>query len=65
MTEREYVERIKTSAQEYLAFIRGDFVGEQARNAIARWDQIKVHLSPHQAILLCEAWLTAAKDGDG
>lgn len=58
MTEIEYVQRIRTSAEEYLSFIRGEIEGEQARNAIARWEHMKTYLSPHTAIRMCEAWLS-------
>lgn len=59
MTDHEYVERIKTSAQEYLDFIRGVTAGDAARDAVFRWEHIKAHLSPHTAIEMCDAWLSA------
>lgn len=60
MSEEEYVDRIKQSAQSYIAFIRGDLGGEEARNVILRWEHMKTFLSAHTAIRLCETWL--AKD---
>lgn len=59
MTESEYVQRIRTSAEEYLSFIRGEIEGEQARNAMLRWEHMKTYLSPLTAIQICEAWLSA------
>jgi hypothetical protein len=59
MTETEYVKHIKTSAQEYLGFIRGVTAGDAARDAVFRWEHIKTHLSAHTAIEVCNAWLAA------
>lgn len=57
MTEAEYVERLKISAQSYLDFILGKISGDAARDAVFRWDHMKTNLSAHTIIEMCDAWI--------
>jgi len=55
MTEREYVEHIRSKAQAYIAELPPG-IGMSART-IADWGNTKGALSPHTMVRLCDAWL--------
>jgi hypothetical protein len=56
MTEREYVELIRSKAEAYMAELNN----EQPRmKPITEWENVKVGLSAQTMAVLCEAWLGA------
>jgi len=54
MTEREYVEHIRSKAEAYMAEIDS----EQPRmKPITEWENVKAGLSAQTMSVLCDAWL--------
>lgn len=74
MTEAEYVEHIRKTAEAYVAVLRNPAF-ERLRDPtdewpIRNWQQVKEKLSPHTAIAMAEAWLAqeareASKSSEG
>jgi len=59
VTEREYIEAIRTAAQNYVNTIRGiDF----QKGHVTRWQMIKEGLSPQTMIMMCNLALGEEHD---
>lgn len=65
MTEREYVEHIKTKAETYIAkcIATNPATDRDAAVAAARgWEHARAFLSPQTTIAMAESWLAAEKE---
>jgi hypothetical protein len=62
MTEREYVELIRSKAAAYIAEVSRE-PGEMTVKPITEWNDTKIMLSAHTAIRLCDAWLAGEIEG--
>jgi hypothetical protein len=55
MTQREYVETLRTAAEEWITVLEGP---EGDLDVYDNWNFVKRNLSPKTALALCDAWLT-------
>lgn len=64
MTETEYVQTLRTAAQNYIGkAIAASPMKPGAKRAIERWEHLKTSMSAHTLIELADAWL--AKNAAG
>ena len=65
MSEDEYIEAIKNSAERYLEVIRDPgLYQEDGGSRIKHWEHIKCFLSAHTIIRLCEKHLASTNVTD-
>lgn len=59
MTENEYIQSIRDTAERYIEAIGSPAAHKDTKSRIYRWQAVKEHLSAQTAIDLCDCWLDA------